>query len=276
VITNPDGTPVAPVRDGDSVIFYNFRADRARQLSHALLGGPDWNGFERCRVPKIHFASFMDYDAGISAPFAFALPPLTKPLAEVLSDAGLQQYHTAETEKYAHVTWFFNALREEPFPGEDRYLVPSPRVATYDLLPAMSAPELTEATLERIRSHDDAFILVNFANPDMVGHSGVIAAAVAACEATDRGVGALVEAVTAKGGVALLLADHGNAEQMLEADGVSPHTAHTTNPVPFVIVGAGPLRLRAGGRLADVAPTILELLGVPKPDVMTGESLILH
>jgi 2,3-bisphosphoglycerate-independent phosphoglycerate mutase len=275
VIRNPDGSPVATVQDGDSVIFFNFRADRARQLSQALLGGPDWHAFERCNAPRIHFVTFMEYDAGIEAPHAFALPPLTEPLAEVLAVAGLKQYHTAETEKYAHVTWFFNALREEAFPGEERFLVPSPKVATYDLQPAMSADALTEATLARIREHDDDFILVNFANPDMVGHTGVLEAAIKACEASDRGVGALVRAVTGKGGVALLLADHGNAEQMLEEDGVSPHTAHTTNPVPLVVIGAGPLELREGGKLADVAPTILELLGVPKPAVMTGESLII-
>jgi 2,3-bisphosphoglycerate-independent phosphoglycerate mutase len=276
VITWPDGTPVATVQDGDSVIFFNFRADRARQLSHALLGGSDWQQFQRCRVPGIHFVSFMEYSPQIHAPHAFERPPLTEPLAEVLAVAGLTQYHTAETEKYAHVTWFFNGLREEPFPGEDRFLVPSAKVATYDLLPAMSSLALTEATLARLRNHDDDFILVNYANPDMVGHSGVLEATIAACEASDLGLGALVEAVVAKGGVALILADHGNAEQMLEADGVSPHTAHTANPVPFVIVGAGPLELRPGGRLADVAPTILELLDVTQPAVMTGRSLIVQ
>lgn len=274
VITDEAGAPVAQVEDGDSVIFFNFRADRARQLTYALLADETWTEFARCRAPNVTFASFMEYGPEVHAPYAFALAPLAEPLAAVLSEAGLAQYHTAETEKYAHVTWFFNALREEPFPGEERLLVPSPQVATYDLQPAMSAAELTEVTLARLRTHDDAFVLVNFANPDMVGHTGVIDATVAACEASDRGMGALVEAVTAKGGVALVLADHGNAERMLESDGVSPYTAHTTNPVPLVIIGAGPLELRSGGGLADVAPTILELLGLPQPDVMTGKSLL--
>lgn len=274
VITGPDGRPVGEIRDGDAVIFFNFRADRARQLTYALLGGPEWAEFERCRRVSAHFCSLMEYDKDLDAPFAFMLPPLTHSLSEVIAQAGLTQYHTAETEKYAHVTYFFNAKREEPFPGESRLLVPSPKVATYDLKPEMSAPELTAATLDRLATHDDDFVLINYANPDMVGHTGVLEAAVRACEEVDRGMGALVEAVTAKGGVAVILADHGNAEQMLDANG-KPHTAHTTNPVPCLIVGAGSLALREG-RLADVAPTVLELLGVPKPSEMTGRSLIVR
>jgi len=277
VIVDADGGAVGEVRDGDSVLFFNFRADRARQLSYALLGGPDWNDFPRSRHPEVHYASLMEYDRDLGSPFAFELPPLEHCLAEVVSKAGMTQYHTAETEKYAHVTYFFNAQREEPFPGEERNLVPSPKVATYDLKPEMSAPELTDATLARLRRADDDFVLLNYANPDMVGHTGVLRAAIAACEAADAGLGKLLEALLAKGGAAIIIADHGNAEVMVEDDG-SPHTAHTTNPVPCVLVCDDPeLRraaLRSGGVLGDVAPTLLELLGVPRPPEMTGASLI--
>jgi 2,3-bisphosphoglycerate-independent phosphoglycerate mutase len=272
VIAGADG-PLGPVRDGDGVIYFNFRADRARQLTYALVGGADWNGFERCHRPRIRFCSMMQYDRAIAAEFAFALPELRPSLAEVLSGAGLSQYHTAETEKYAHVTYFFNAKQEDPFPGEEHVLIPSPKVATYDLQPQMSAPELTATTLARIRDANDDFILVNFANPDMVGHTGVIEAAVQACEASDSGMGALVDAVLAKGGAALVLADHGNAEVMLDDQGL-PHTAHTSNPVPCILIGAGRRTLRPEGVLGDVAPTVLELLGVPVPPQMTGRSLL--
>jgi len=273
-VITADGKAIGPIRDGDGVIFFNFRADRARQLSYALLGDSGWHEFERCRPPAIHFASLMQYDQDLAAPFAFELPAIAKCLAEVISKTGLRQYHTAETEKYAHVTYFFNARRESPFPGETRKLIPSPKVATYDLKPEMSAPELTRATLERIRGGDDDFILVNYANPDMVGHTGVLKAAVRACEAADKGLGQLVEAVRSRGGITMIIADHGNAEMMIDEDG-GPHTAHTTNPVPCVLVGAAaPTRLRSGGVLGDVAPTLLALLGVPQPEEMTGHSLI--
>jgi 2,3-bisphosphoglycerate-independent phosphoglycerate mutase len=274
VITQ-DGQPVAQIEDGDGVLFFNFRADRARQLSYALLGGDDWREFTRCRAPKIHYASLMQYDKALNAPFALELPEVTEPLAEVLSRAGKTQYHTAETEKYPHVTFFFNAQREPPFPGETRRIIPSPQeVATYDLKPEMSAPELTQATLKRIREADDDFILINFANPDMVGHTGVLEAAVKACEVVDQGLGVLVEAVLNKGGAAVIIADHGNAEQMIAEDG-GPHTAHTTNPVPCIVVGVPfELTLREGGVLGDVAPTILALMGLEQPAAMTGTSLI--
>ena len=214
-----------------------------------------------------------------SSDLAFALPELDDGLSEVVSNAGLRQYHTAETEKYAHVTYFFNLQREEPFPGEERLLVPSPKVPTYDLQPAMSAPALTARTVERLMSEDDAFVLLNYANPDMVGHTGVIPAAVAACETVDAGLGRLIEAVLARGGAALVIADHGNAEQMLTELG-TPHTAHTTNPVPCLLVSDDPslagVQLRAGGALCDVAPTVLDLLGLAQPPQMTGATLLLR
>lgn len=263
------------IQDGDGLIYFNFRADRARELSYALLGGPDWNEFPRGRVVQdLHYASMMPYDPKLQRPWAFENPPLDMCLAQVISLAGKRQYHTAETEKYPHVTYFFNATIETPFAGEDRQMVPSPKVATYDLQPQMSAPELTEATLKRLQQKVDDFVLINFANPDMVGHTGVIPAAVAACEASDRGLGTLVEEVLSQGGCALILADHGNAEVMIQEDG-SPHTAHTTNPVPCVLVG-GPsgVTLRDGGVLGDVAPTLLELLGLEQPEQMTGRSLL--
>jgi 2,3-bisphosphoglycerate-independent phosphoglycerate mutase len=263
----------AAVRDGDAVLFFNFRADRARELTYALLDDEAWQNFARCSVPKIHYASLMEYDAKLSAPYALSVPELKHCLAEVLSRAGKMQYHTAETEKYPHVTYFFDAKIETPFPGEARQIVPSQKVATYDLKPEMSAPELTEATLERLRDVDDDFILINYANPDMVGHTGMLAATVTACETVDEGLGRLAEAVQAKGGVLIVIADHGNAEVMLDENG-GPHTAHTTNPVPCIVVGAGDVRLRPGGVLGDVAPTVLELMGVAAPPEMTGKSLI--
>ena len=264
----------AQIADGDGVLMFNFRADRARQLAHALLGGPDWDAFDRGRTPSVRFASLMQLDASLDAPFALALPEIAEPLAEVVSRAGLTQHHTAETEKYPHVTYFFNAKNETPYPGETRHLEPSPKVATYDLQPEMSAPGLAAACARRLRGGDDAFVLINFANPDMVGHTGVLAAAVAACEAADAGLGEVLEAVAERDGAALIVADHGNAEQMIAADG-GPHTAHTTNPVPCVLVG-GPegARLRGGGVLGDVAPTVLELLGLAQPAAMTGRSLL--
>jgi len=263
----------AAVEDGDGVVFFNFRADRARELTYALLGDAAWPHLVRCRVPKVHYASLMEVDARLNAPYAFSLPELKNCLAEVLSAAGRTQYHTAETEKYPHVTYFFDAKIEVPLPGEARQLVASPKIATYDLQPEMSASELTELTLERLRKHDDDFVLINYANPDMVGHTGVLEAAIKACETVDACLGRLAEAVQAKSGVMIVLADHGNAEVMIAEDG-GPHTAHTTNPVPCIVVGAGGVRLRPGGVLGDVAPTILALLGVEAPPEMTGGTLL--
>jgi 2,3-bisphosphoglycerate-independent phosphoglycerate mutase len=264
----------ARIEDGDGVLMFNFRADRARQMAHALLGGPDAVGFDRGPVPAVRFASLMQLDATLDAPFALALPEIVEPLAEVIAGAGLTQHHTAETEKYPHVTYFFNAMNETPYPGETRHLVPSPKVATYDLQPEMSAPELAADCARRLIEGDDAFVLINFANPDMVGHTGVLEAAVRACEVADAALGVVLAALAERGGAALVVADHGNAEQMLTEVG-TPHTAHTTNPVPCVLVG-GPTGagLSDGGVLGDVAPTVLDLLGLPQPVAMTGRTLL--
>lgn len=276
VIVDGKGEPVGPMASGDSIIFFNFRADRGRELTYALMGGPDWDGFERNRVvTDLHYCSLTEYDESWNLPFAFEVPEITQPIGEVLEQHGLTQYHTAETEKYPHVTYFFNAKREEPYRGESRHLVPSPKVATYDLQPEMSAPELARATVERIQSAQDDFILINFANPDMVGHTGVLEAAVAACEAADTGLGLITEALDRRGGCYVIVADHGNAELMREADG-SPHTAHTTNLVPCIVGGSHRVTaLRELGKLGDVAPTLLHLMGIEAPVAMTGQSLII-
>jgi len=270
----PDGAEPVTLEDGDAVLWFNFRADRARQLAHALLGGPAWDAFERERIARVRYASLMHVDATLGTPYALSLDELETPLGEVIAAAGLRQYRTAETEKYPHVTYFFNAKREAPYEGETRYMEPSPQVATYDLQPEMSAAALTDATVRRLAEGDDAFVLINYANPDMVGHTGVFEAAVKACETVDACLGRLEAATLERGGVLLVLADHGNAETMLTPDG-APHTAHTTNPVPCVLVG-GPagVALRDGGVLGDVAPTLLDLLGLETPALMTGRSLL--
>jgi len=275
VIVDRQGEPVGPMSNGDGIIFFNFRADRGREMTYALMGDESWDGFQRRRVLSgLSYCSLTEYDEAWKLPYAFQVPEITEPIAEVLSNKGLRQYHTAETEKYPHVTYFFNAKREELYEGEERHLVPSPKVATYDLQPEMSAPELTQATVDRIASGQDDFILINFANPDMVGHTGVLEAAIAACEACDQGLGRVIEALESRGGAYLVLADHGNCEVMKEKDG-SPHTAHTTNLVPCVLGGHHRVKsLSDGGKLGDVAPTLLELFGIEKPKVMTGQSLI--
>jgi 2,3-bisphosphoglycerate-independent phosphoglycerate mutase len=246
----------------DSAIFFNFRPDRARQLSRKLLE----NGFDLTTMTR--------YGEGLDCPVAFAEQDVDETLAETLSEQGVRQLHAAETEKYAHVTYFLNGGREEEWPGETRILVPSPReVGTYDKKPEMSAPELAERFCKELEDDGYGFAIVNFANPDMVGHSGVIPAVVEAVETTDACLGRVVETVDRLGGVALITADHGNAEQMLEADGVSPQTAHTTNPVPLIVTIPG-ATLAEGGELADLAPTALHLLGIEPPVVMTGSSLV--
>jgi 2,3-bisphosphoglycerate-independent phosphoglycerate mutase len=248
--------------DRDSVIFFNFRPDRARQLSRRLL--------ER----RVDLTTMTRYDDDLDCPVAFGEQVVEGTLAETLAEAGIRQLHVAETEKYAHVTYFLNGGREDPWPGETRVLVPSPReVGTYDQKPEMSAPEVTRRFVEAVATGDYGFAIVNFANPDMVGHTGIIPAVVEAVEVVDRCLGDVVAAVERAGGVCLVTADHGNAETMLEADGVSPHTAHTSNPVPLILTDPE-LRLPQDGELADLAPTCLELLGVRSPSVMTGRSLV--
>jgi 2,3-bisphosphoglycerate-independent phosphoglycerate mutase len=269
-----------PLRDGDAVIFFNFRADRARQLTNAITGvRPEIFGeaLERKRLvrPAV-FVCLAEYDAAFDLPVAFPTEPPRVILGEVLAQRELNQLRIAETEKYAHVTFFFNGGIETPFPGEDRVMIPSPRdVATYDHKPEMSAPALTEKVLERIRTGEYAFILLNFANPDMLGHTGVLDAAVKAVETVDRGLEKIAEAVLEHGGTLLVTADHGNCEQMVDPSTGGPHTAHTTNPVPlwWISRDSEGRRLRDGG-LADLAPTVLDLLKIPVPDEMTGHSLI--
>lgn len=276
VIVDGAGAPVGTIRDGDAAVFFNFRADRARQLSHALVDA-EFTGFRRAAPPRLFFVTMTEYEAGLPVDgVAFPQEDIAEPLAAVIAAHGLAQFHAAETEKYPHVTFFFNGGREAPFPGEERSLTPSPKVATYDRQPQMSADAVADAVVAAIGSGRYAFALVNFANPDMVGHTGVLAAAIAAVETTDACVGRVLAAVEAAGGAAIVTADHGNAEVMIAPDG-TPMTAHTTNPVPCFVTGpAVPpgTRLRPRGRLADVAPTVLQLLGLPQPAAMTGESLI--
>jgi 2,3-bisphosphoglycerate-independent phosphoglycerate mutase len=265
----------APVADGDAIVFFNFRPDRARQLTWALMQD-DFAGFTRARRPKrLTFVTMTDYKVGLpDVKVAFPAQPVT-PMAELLANSGRKQFHTAETEKYAHVTYFFNGGREEPYPGEDRELVPSPKVATYDQQPEMSAPAVADALVKAIGTGTYDFAIVNYANPDMVGHTGDIAATLRAMAATDDVVGKTVDATLAAGGAVLLTADHGNAEEMLFPDG-SRNTQHSTNPVPVVLITRdGPKhRIRDGG-LRDVAPTLLELMDLPVPERMTGRSLII-
>lgn len=265
----------AAISSGDCLLFFNFRADRMRQIVKSFVLDA-FDGFERADLDNLHVVTFTSYEEGLPVAVVFPDQELRQVLAEVISATGLKQFHAAETEKYAHVTYFFNGGEETPYPGEDRLLVPSPKVATYDLQPEMSAYELTAQVLERLASEDDAFILVNYANPDMVGHTGVLEAAIAACEAVDTCADRLVAAVVAKGGVALVTADHGNAERMIDEETGGPHTYHTTGPVSFIFVGEDYFAPRPRGILADVAPTVLDLLGVNQPEVMTGRSLLQH
>ncbi|MGV2827506.1 2,3-bisphosphoglycerate-independent phosphoglycerate mutase [Myxosarcina sp. GI1(2024)] len=276
-------TRIAPgaVKAGDGVIFFNFRPDRARQLTYAFVR-PDFNGFERKYINPLHFVTFTQYDSTLPVELVFKPQNLTKILGEVVADAGLQQFRTAETEKYPHVTYFFNGGIEQPFEGEARELVQSPMVPTYDRAPAMSADEVTEVVCQAVNKGIYSLIVVNYANPDMVGHTGNMEAAVEAIETVDRCLGRVIETVNKAGGTLLITADHGNAEYMRDKDG-NPWTAHTTNPVPLIFIEGegrkipghgGKVFLREDGRLADVAPTILEILQLPQPEEMTGKSLI--
>jgi 2,3-bisphosphoglycerate-independent phosphoglycerate mutase len=267
----------AGMADGDGLVMGNFRADRVRQILTALLD-PDFAGFERPRTVRFAAALGMtEYATALNAFLAALFPPerLDQLLGQVLAGRGLAQLRIAETEKYAHVTFFFNGGIEEPFKGEDRILIPSPRVATYDLKPEMSAREVTDALVAAIESGKYDFILVNYANGDMVGHTGNFDAAVKAVEAVDECLGRLESAVSKASGVLLITADHGNAELMRDYERNQPHTAHTVNTVPLVLVNAPPwVRRVRDGKLADIAPTVLELMGLEKPDGMTGASLL--
>ena len=267
VVCDQDGT----ISDNDSVIFFNYRPDRAREITRTLVD-PDFDGFTRQFFP-VTFVCNTEYDATMpNVEVAFSRFTVKNGLGEYLSSMGMTQLRIAETEKYAHVTFFFNGGSETVFPGEDRVLVPSPKVATYDLQPEMSAYEVCDKCVERIESGAYDVIILNFANCDMVGHTGVFDAAVKAVETVDECVGRVVDTTLKMGGIAMITADHGNAEQMEEADG-SPMTAHTTNPVPFILCGAG-TELRSGGRLADIAPTILDVMGLACPEEMDGKTLI--
>jgi 2,3-bisphosphoglycerate-independent phosphoglycerate mutase len=259
------------IRDGDTVFFFNFRADRARQLSQAFLL-ENFDGFDREAWPRVNYVTLTQYDATYPSPFIFAPEELRQILSEVVSAAGKTQLRIAETEKYPHVTYFFNGGIERAFPGEDRKIVPSPKVATYDLQPEMSAREVTDEVLARIGNYD--LIILNFANPDMVGHTGVLPAGIKAVETIDECLARIVPAVLAHGGACLITADHGNCEQMRNPDG-SPNTAHTTNLVHNIYVAENAGRFRVeNGILADVAPTLLFLLGLPQPNEMTGRNLL--
>jgi 2,3-bisphosphoglycerate-independent phosphoglycerate mutase len=261
------------VRDGDVVLFFNFRADRARQLSQAFLR-EDFAGFDREAWPRVHYVTMTEYDKTYGCPVVF--PPMTmdRILGQVVSEAGLRQLRIAETEKYPHVTYFFNGGVEKQYEGEERVIIPSPQdVPTYDHKPEMSAPEVTREVVARLGEFD--LVILNYANPDMVGHTGVVAAAIRAVETVDAGVRAVVEKTLELGGCLLITADHGNCEFMRNADG-SPNTAHTTNLVHLIYVAADAGQRRVeSGILADVAPTLLALLGLPSPEEMTGRNLVL-
>ncbi|MFP3922737.1 2,3-bisphosphoglycerate-independent phosphoglycerate mutase [Pseudomonas sp. W5-36] len=267
------GAPVT-VEDGDAVVFMNFRSDRARELTRVFVED-DFAGFARRRQARLAgFVTLTKYAANIDAPAAFEKAGLHNVLGEYLSNNGKTQLRIAETEKYAHVTFFFSGGREEPFPGEERILIPSPKVATYDLQPEMSAPEVTDRIVDAIEHQRYDVIVVNYANGDMVGHSGIMEAAVKAVECLDVCVGRITQALEKVGGEALITADHGNVEQMTNEETHQPHTAHTTEPVPFVYVGKRDLKVREGGVLADVAPTMLMLLGMEIPQEMTGTPIL--
>ncbi|WP_425056259.1 2,3-bisphosphoglycerate-independent phosphoglycerate mutase [Pseudomonas abyssi] len=267
------GSPVK-VEDGDAVVFMNFRADRARELSRAFVE-PAFSGFPRQRELKLAgYVMLTQYAADIPAPCAFPAGTLVNVLGEYLAAQGKTQLRIAETEKYAHVTFFFSGGREEPFEGEERILIPSPQVATYDLQPEMSAPEVTDRIVEAIEQQRYDAIIVNYANGDMVGHTGVFEAAVAAVECLDKCIARIAAALEKVGGEALITADHGNVEQMSDHTTGQAHTAHTCEPVPFVYVGPRQVEMREGGILSDVAPTLLTLMGLPQPAEMTGRSII--
>ena len=269
------GKPTATINAKDSVVFFNFRPDRAREITRAFCDA-DFDGFPRVNgLLPLYYVCFTEYDTSISGKHvAFHAQSMDNVLGKYLADKGLTQLRLAETEKYAHVTFFFNGGNEAPYEGEDRILVPSPKVATYDLMPEMSAPEVADKLVEAIESGKYDLIVVNFANCDMVGHTGMIPAAIEAVQTVDSCVAKAMDAMLKNGTRMFLCADHGNADKMVDDTTGSPFTAHTTNPVPFVLFNCGNTKLTPGGRLADIAPTLLDLMGLPKPPEMTGKSLL--
>ena len=274
VVTNQNSEPLGSIADGDSVIFFNFRADRARELTNALAV-PGFDAFPTPQRPHVHFVCFAVYDKTFPLPVAFPPSQPVNILAEVFAGLGVRNYRIAETEKYAHVTYFFNGGTEGEFPFEKRLLVPSPRVATYDLLPEMSAFKITDRVLRAIEENATDVFIVNFANPDMVGHTGKLDETIQACQYVDTCLGWITKAMRTARGTTLITADHGNAEQMLDLTTGQPHTAHTSNPVPFHLIGEDlqGVKLREGGALEDVAPTMLALLGIDQPAEMSGRDL---
>jgi 2,3-bisphosphoglycerate-independent phosphoglycerate mutase len=277
-VLGANGKPVATIAGGDAVLFYNYRGDRPREITKAFVLD-DFSGFARGAKLDLYYATMTEYESGLPVHVVSPKPEKLKNiLGQVVADAGIAQFRCAETEKNPHVTFFFNNYRKDPFPGEDRACPASPKVATYDLQPEMSAAEVTAKAKEAILSGKYGLVVVNYANPDMVGHTGSLPATIKAVEATDAGVGELLAAIEQKGGRALVCADHGNAEQMWDATVNGPHTAHTLNLVEVFVVGAGYVagktKMRTDGRLADIAPTVLALMDLPKPAEMTGESLL--
>jgi 2,3-bisphosphoglycerate-independent phosphoglycerate mutase len=273
VITGADGRAVAPMRDGDAIIAFNFRSDRMRQIVRALTE-PAFDGFDVGVRPRVSLATMTSYDETFSFPVAFAPFSMARIVAEVVSEAGLSMFRTAETEKYPHVTYFFNGGIEAPFVGEERNLVPSPKVPTYDLQPEMSAAGVTDVLCHAITAGAHDFTLCNYANADMVGHTGSLPAVIKALECVDQCLARVVTAAEASGARLLITADHGNCEVMIDPDTGGPHTAHTTNPVPFVVLDPdGDRSLRGGGALCDVGPTLLSMLGLESPPEMTGRDL---
>lgn len=280
------GSPVATVGANDVVIFWNFRPDRARELTRAFAV-PDFDGFSRTPFSGLHFVTMMEYEAGLPVSVAFPPEKVEMPLARVISEAGLRQLHIAETEKYAHVTFFFNGGKEDPFPGEDRVIIPSPKVASYDEKPEMSASEVTDRVVKEIKENTYDFIVMNYANPDMVSHTGNLEASKRAVEVTDACLGRVIDAVLGRGGVVLITADHGNVEEVINLQTGEMDKEHSTNPIPFIVVGkefegkTGPQGivtdlslLSPVGMLSDVAPTVLSIMGLPVPPEMTGAPLL--
>jgi len=277
----PTRIAAGAIESGDGIICFNFRPDRSREIAQAFMS-PSFNGFDRSQITPLHYTTFTQYDSSLPLAVAFLPQNLDNMLGKVIADHGLKQLRAAETEKYAHVTYFFDGGQEEPSTGDERILVNSPMVSTYDQAPAMSAQELTKVAIAAIDKHIYSLIVINYANPDMVGHTGNFDAAIKAISFVDKCLGELISSVNTAGGVAIVTADHGNAEQMWD-EHHNPWTAHTTNPVPLIIVEGevlkipghgGEVRLREHGRLADIAPTILDILQIPKPAEMTGESLL--